>query len=266
MDRSASRELVSGNRMVARGAIDAGCRFFAGYPITPSSEIYATMMEDLPRRGGVAIAAPDEISAIAAVVGASLAGHRAMTATSGPGFCLMIETLQYAVMTETPLVLALVQRLGPSTGGATQGAQGDVLLAAHFASGGYTVPVFAPAGAADAYELTLEAFRWSERLRTPVILLSDKEVSMTLESVDPGALRRVEVAPRKTVPDGTGRSCRTRPRAPRSLRSFLRSEGRHASSRRARRTTRRAASGRTPRRSSRSCAASKRRSRPTPTR
>jgi 2-oxoglutarate/2-oxoacid ferredoxin oxidoreductase subunit alpha len=120
-----------------------------------------------------------------------------MTATSGPGFCLMIETLQYAVMTETPFVVALVQRLGPSTGGATQGGQGDVLLAEHFTSGGYTIPVFAPSTAAECHRLTQVAFAWSERLRTPVVLLSDKETGMTLESVDTSALERVEVPARR---------------------------------------------------------------------
>jgi 2-oxoglutarate/2-oxoacid ferredoxin oxidoreductase subunit alpha len=183
-----SVELVSGNRLTALGALSAGCRFFAGYPITPSSEIYRTMMEELPRRGGLALSAPDEISALAACVGASLAGHPAMTATSGPGFSLMIETVQYAVMTETPVVIVLVQRLGPSTGGATQGAQGDVLLAEFCTSGGYTIPVFAPSSAAECYRLARRAFAWSERLGTPVVLLSDKEVGMTLETVETGAL------------------------------------------------------------------------------
>jgi 2-oxoglutarate ferredoxin oxidoreductase subunit alpha len=181
-------ELVSGNRMTALGALSAGCRFFAGYPITPSSEIYQTMMEELPGRGGLALSAPDEISALAACVGASLAGHRAMTATSAPGWSLMVETVQYAVMTETPVVIAFVQRLGPSTGGATQGAQGDVLFAEFCISGGYTIPVFAPANVAECYELTRRAFEWSERLRTPVVLLSDKEVGMTLEGVDVATL------------------------------------------------------------------------------
>ena len=167
-------ELVSGNRLTALGALSAGCRFFAGYPITPSSEIYQTMMEELPRRGGLALAAPDEISSLSGCVGASLAGYKAMTATSGPGWCLMIETVQYAVMTETPVVVTVVQRLGPSTGGATQGAQGDVLLTEFCTSGGYTIPVFAPASAVDCYELARRAFEWSERLRTPVVLLSDK--------------------------------------------------------------------------------------------
>ena len=196
MSAPAQRALLSGNRMTALGALAAGCRFFSGYPITPSSEIYQAMMEELPARNGLALAAPDEITALAYCVGASLAGHKAMTATSGPGFCLMIETVQYALMTETPLVIAIVQRLGPSTGGATQGAQGDVLLAEHCTSGGFTIPMFAPATAAECYELTQWAFHWSEKLRVPVILLSDKEVGMTLETIQRDTLPRVEVAMR----------------------------------------------------------------------
>lgn len=197
---SAPPELLSGNRMTALGALSAGCRFFAGYPITPSSEIYQTMMEELPRRDGLALSAPDEISALAACVGASLAGHRAMTATSAPGWSLMVETVQYAVMTETPIVVAFVQRLGPSTGGATQGGQGDALLAEFCISGGYTIPVFAPASAAESYELTRRAFEWSERLRTPAVVLSDKEVAMTLEAVDFEALDDGPVEPRRPAP------------------------------------------------------------------
>ncbi len=192
----AHRALVSGNRLTALGALAAGCRFFSGYPITPSSEIYQTMMEELPLRNGLALAAPDEITALAYCVGASLAGHKSMTATSGPGFCLMIETVQYALMTETPLVIALVQRLGPSTGGATQGAQGDVLLAEFCTSGGFTLPMFAPATAAECYELTQWAFHWSEKLRVPAILLSDKETGMTQESVDLAGLPAVAAATR----------------------------------------------------------------------
>ncbi len=112
-----------------------------------------------------------------------------MTATSGPGWALMIETFQYALMTETPVVVALVQRLGPSTGGATQGAQGDIGLAEFSTSGGYTIPVFSPSSAAESFELTVHAFNWAERLRTPVMLLSDKEVGMTSEVVDDEALQ-----------------------------------------------------------------------------
>lgn len=207
MVATAAPELVSGNRLTALGALSAGCQVFAGYPITPSSEIYRTMMEELPRRGGLALSAPDEISAIAACVGASLAGFPAMTATSGPGFALMVETVQYAVMTETPVVVALVQRLGPSTGGATQGGQGDVLLAEFAASGGYTIPVFAPSTAAECWHLTRAAFAWAERLRTPVVLLSDKEVGMTLETVDTAALDGEPVSPRAGF--GAGRVVRT---------------------------------------------------------
>jgi len=176
--------------MVAEGALAAGCRFFAGYPITPASEIYEVMMRELPGQGGVALSAPDEISSLCYCVGASLRGLKAMTATSGPGWALMIETVQYALMSETPIVIALVQRLGPSTGGATHGAQGDTFLAEFCTSGGYTVPVFAPSNAAECYELTRQAFNWSERLRTPVVLLSDKEVGMTTEPIDEGALAK----------------------------------------------------------------------------
>ncbi|MBI4462337.1 MAG: pyruvate flavodoxin/ferredoxin oxidoreductase [Acidobacteria bacterium] len=185
-----SQRLCSGNQMVAEGALAAGCKFFAGYPITPASEIYEVMMRELPAHGGLALSAPDEISSLCYCVGASLRGLKAMTATSGPGWALMVETLQYALMTETPLVIVLVQRLGPSTGGATQGSQGDVWLAEFATSGGYTIPIFAPSTAAECFELTVHAFNWSERLRTPVVVLSDKEVGMTTEVVDEEAGHR----------------------------------------------------------------------------
>ncbi|OGU29649.1 MAG: hypothetical protein A2X67_02045 [Ignavibacteria bacterium GWA2_55_11] len=170
--------------MVAEGAIRAGCRFFAGDPITPATGIFKAMIDALPARGGLALSAPDEISAIAECIGAAMRGYKAMTATSGPGWALMIESVQYALMTETPLVIALVQRLGPSTGGATQGAQGDLLLAEHATSGGYTIPMLAPSNARECADLTEIAFAWAERLRTPVVVLSDKEVGMTTERVD----------------------------------------------------------------------------------
>jgi 2-oxoglutarate ferredoxin oxidoreductase subunit alpha len=199
-----SRRLCSGNRMVAEGALAAGCRFFAGYPITPASHIYEVMMRELPARGGLALSAPDEITSLCYSVGASLRGLKAMTATSGPGWALMIETFQYALMTETPVVVALVGRLGPSTGGATQGAQGDVWLAEFVTSGGYTVPVFSPSTAAECYELTMHAFNWAERLRTPVVLLSDKEVGMTTEVVDDAVLAAPTVVERAHFDGGTG--------------------------------------------------------------
>jgi 2-oxoglutarate ferredoxin oxidoreductase subunit alpha len=185
--------------MVAEGALASGCRFFAGYPITPATEIYEVMMRELVAQGGLALSAPDEISSLCYCVGASLRGLKAMTATSGPGWALMTETVQYALMTETPVVIALVQRLGPSTGGATQGAQGDIFLAEFSTSGGYTIPVFAPSNAAECYELAQHAFNWSERLRSPVVLLSDKEVGMTTEVVDEAALARLATVERTQI-------------------------------------------------------------------
>jgi 2-oxoglutarate ferredoxin oxidoreductase subunit alpha len=196
------RRLRSGNQMVVEGALAAGCRFFSGYPITPASEIYREMTSRLQARGDIAIGAPDEISAICYAIGAAQRGLKAMTATSGPGWALMIESFQYALMAETPLVIAVVQRLGPSTGGATQGGQGDVLLAEFATSGGYTVPVFCPATPVDCYTLTIEAFNWSERLRTPVILLSDKEVGMTHEIIDDAELHAPVIASRVTPTNG----------------------------------------------------------------
>ena len=187
----------SGNQMIVEGALAAGCRFFSGYPITPASEIYQEMTERLQQRGDIAIGTPDEITAICYCLGASHRGFKAMAATSGPGWCLMIENIQYAVMTETPVVVALVQRLGPSTGGATQGAQGDLLLAEFVTSGGYTLPVFYPSNPVECYELTMHAFNWAETLRTPVVLLSDKEVGMTSENVDLSALAPIPVVQRK---------------------------------------------------------------------
>ncbi|MBS4029730.1 MAG: hypothetical protein KGZ58_13970 [Ignavibacteriales bacterium] len=187
----------TGNQLIAEGAVAAGCRFFAGYPITPASGIYKRMIELLPERGDVAISAPDEISALAYCVGASMRGFKTMTATSGPGWALMIETVQYALMTETPVVIAVVQRLGPSTGGATQGAQGDILLTEFCTSGGYTLPVLYPSTPAECFELTMEAFSIAETLRSPVILLCDKEMGMTSESVDVNSLKYASRIERK---------------------------------------------------------------------
>lgn len=176
--------LRSGNQMTAEGAVKAGCKFFAGYPITPASGVYKGLIDLLPLNNGIAISSPDEISALAYCVGASMRGVKAMTSTSGPGWALMIETVQYALITETPVVISVVQRLGPCTGGATQGAQGDILITEFATSGGYTIPVLYPSTAKECYELTVEAFNWAEKYRTPVVLLTDKEIGMTTESVD----------------------------------------------------------------------------------
>lgn len=189
------RVLLSGNEAVAEGALAAGCNFFAGYPITPSSEIMHYMARELPRRGGVFIQAEDELAAINMVIGASWAGARAMTATSGPGFSLMQEGLGYAVMTETPLVVVNVMRVGPATGQATKAAQGDLMQARWGRHGDQMVPVLAPASPQEAYDLTIEAFSIAEELRSPVIVLTDEFVAHGREVV---VLRdRVEVASRR---------------------------------------------------------------------
>ncbi len=195
--------------MIAEAAVEAGCRFFAGYPITPASGIYKFMIDELPRQGDVAISSPDEISALAFCVGASMRGFKVMTATSGPGFSLMAETMQYAVMTETPVVVAVVQRLGPSTGGATQGGQGDVLFVGHSIGGGYTIPVYSPSTPVEAFELTIHAFNVAEKLRTAVVLLTDKEVAMTSENVDYERLPRIERFDRKEFKRGNGNVFKT---------------------------------------------------------
>jgi 2-oxoglutarate/2-oxoacid ferredoxin oxidoreductase subunit alpha len=195
-------ELLQGNEACARAALDAGCRFFAGYPITPSSEIAEWMAAALPARGGVAIQMEDEIAALGAVLGASLAGAKAMTATSGPGFSLMQEHLGYAGATEIPCVIVDVMRAGPSTGLPTSPAQGDVMQARWGTHGDHPVVVLAPASVAEVYDLTVRAFNVSERYRTPVVLLYDEVIGHIRERVAlpaPGALELVE-RPRPTVP------------------------------------------------------------------
>lgn len=191
--------LRNGNQMVAEGAIAAGCKFFAGYPITPASGVYKGLIDLLPAHNGIAISSPDEISALAYCVGASMRGFKSMTATSGPGWALMIETVQYALITETPVVINVVQRLGPCTGGATQGAQGDIMITGFATSGGYTIPLLYPTNAKECYELTIVSFNWAEKYRTPVILLSDKEVAMTTESIDYTTMANIQQVNREII-------------------------------------------------------------------
>lgn len=181
------RELIDGSTAIVRGALDAGCDFFAGYPITPASSILTGMMRELPRLGGVAIQGEDEIASIGFCIGAAMAGSRALTATSGPGLSLYSESIGLAIMGEVPLVIVDVQRLGPATGGATTVAQGDVQFVRWGTSGGLPVIVLAPASVPDCYHLTRRAFELAERFRCPVFLLSDKELNMTIRSVEVGA-------------------------------------------------------------------------------
>jgi 2-oxoglutarate ferredoxin oxidoreductase subunit alpha len=172
-----------GNEACAEGAIIAGCRFFAGYPITPASEIAEVMALKLPKVGGTYLQMEDEIGAIAAVIGSSWGGALSMTATSGPGFSLMQENIGYAVMTETPCVIVDVQRAGPSTGQATKVGQGDLMQARWGSHGDYESIVLAPNSAQETYELIIRAFELSERVRHPVILLTDEIVAHSRERV-----------------------------------------------------------------------------------
>ncbi|MFW9906957.1 MAG: 2-oxoacid:acceptor oxidoreductase subunit alpha [Candidatus Thorarchaeota archaeon] len=172
-----------GNQACAEAAIAAGCSFFAGYPITPASEIAEIMSLKLPKIGGTYIQMEDEIAAISAIIGAAWGGAMSMTATSGPGFSLMQENIGYAVMTETPCVIVDVQRGGPSTGQATKAAQGDLMQARWGTHGDHEMIVLAPSSSQETYELTIRAFELSERLRHPVIILSDEIVAHSREKV-----------------------------------------------------------------------------------
>jgi 2-oxoglutarate ferredoxin oxidoreductase subunit alpha len=175
--------LLQGNEACARGALDAGCRFYAGYPITPSSEIAETMAEALPPLGGVAMQMEDEIASMGAILGASLTGAKAMTATSGPGFSLMQEHIGYAAYAEIPCVVVDVMRVGPSTGLPTSPAQGDVMQARWGTHGDHPVIALAPASVAEVYALTVRAFNMAERYRTPVMLLYDEVIGHVRERV-----------------------------------------------------------------------------------
>lgn len=172
-----------GNEACAEAALAAGCRFFAGYPITPSSEIAELLAQKLPKIGGIAIQMEDELASIGAVVGASWAGAKAMTATSGPGFSLMQETIGYAFMTETPCVIVDVQRLGPSTGQATKCGQGDAMQARWGTHGDYSAIAVSPNSVQELFELTVDAFNLAEKYRTPVVLLTDETVAHMRERV-----------------------------------------------------------------------------------
>lgn len=189
-------ELVQGNEACARGALYAGCNFYAGYPITPASEIMEWMAKELPRRGGTFIQMEDEIGAIAAVIGASWGGAIPMTATSGPGFSLMQENIGYAAMTETPCVIVDSQRGGPSTGLPTLPAQGEVMQAKWGSHGDRPAIVLTASSVLSAYELTVKAFNFANAYRVPVVLLLDAAISHLRENVE---LTAPPVVPRKQV-------------------------------------------------------------------
>lgn len=194
--------LMDGNEAVAWGAMASGCRFFAGYPITPATTIFNTMLKILPPAGGICIQAEDEIASIGMCLGASMGGMKVMTATSGPGISLYSENISFAVGSEIPIVIVDVQRLGPSTGSATRGADGDIQFLRWGNSGGLPLIVLAPAGVKDCFELTMHAFNIAELFRCPVIVASNKEIGLTRESVDPDAIDRPHIIQRKAPSAG----------------------------------------------------------------
>lgn len=199
-----SVRLMQGNEACTMAAIAAGLEFFAGYPITPSTEIAEMCSEELPKVGGKFIQMEDEIGSISACIGASLTGAKSMTATSGPGFSLMQEAIGYASLCEIPVVIINVQRVGPSTGMPTSPAQGDVMQARWGTHGDHPVIALAPGNVKECYELTFRAFELSERYRVPVIVLTDEVIGHMREKVvlpDPSSYR-IPQRPKPASPAG----------------------------------------------------------------
>jgi len=193
---------MTGNEACAEAALAAGCRFFAGYPITPSTEIAEVLSVSLPQLRGKFIQMEDEISAMGAVIGASLAGSKAMTATSGPGFSLKQENIGYACMAEIPCVIVNVMRGGPSTGLPTHPAQGDVMQARWGTHGDHPIIVLYPRGVRETYDLTVRAFNLSETYRTPVVLLLDETIGHVSEKVVlPNKIQVVEREDPESLPE-----------------------------------------------------------------
>lgn len=197
MDKHNEARLLQGNDACSMAAIDAGVRFYAGYPITPSTEIAEYMAKNLPKVGGKFVQMEDEIAGMAAVLGASLTGIKAITATSGPGFSLKQENIGFAAMAEIPCVIVNVQRLGPSTGGPTSPAQGDVMQARWGTHGDHAIITLSPASVLETYELTINALNFAEKFRTPVILLLDEVVGHMREKVILPHISKMEIIERK---------------------------------------------------------------------
>ncbi len=174
---------IEGNIACAEAAMKVGCRFYAGYPITPASEVMNHLSKELPKVGGRFVQMEDEIASIASVIGSSWTGLKSMTATSGPGFSLMQENLGYAVMTETPCVIVNVQRAGPSTGQATKPGTGDVMQSRFGSQGDYEMIALSPNSGQEMFDFTVRAFNLAERYRTPVVLLADAGVGQMREKV-----------------------------------------------------------------------------------
>ena len=188
---------LSGDDACAEGAISAGCRFFAGYPITPATEIAERMSERLPEVGGSYIQMEDELGSMAAVLGASWGGAKAMTATSGPGFSLMMENIGLGIMTETPCVVVNIQRGGPSTGLPTLSGQGDMMQARWGSHGSYSVIVLSPDSPQELFDLTIKAFNLSERYRLPVLVMSEAATGHMYEKVVIPLAEEIELVSRR---------------------------------------------------------------------
>jgi 2-oxoglutarate ferredoxin oxidoreductase subunit alpha len=188
---------MNGDVACAEGAIAAGCRFFAGYPITPATEIAEHLAERMPEFGGIYIQMEDEIASLAAVIGASYAGCKAMTATSGPGFSLMQENIGLAIMTEAPCVIVDVMRGGPSTGQPTLPGQQDVMQAKWGSHGDYGIIALAPSSVQEMFDLTVEAFNLAETYRVPTLLMGDEVVGHMWERVTIPAASKISVVNRK---------------------------------------------------------------------
>ena len=197
-------EFWQGNKAIAMGAVAAGCRFYGGYPITPSTEIMETMSEELPKLGGKFVQMEDEIGGIAATIGASIAGKKAMTGSSGPGISLKQELLGYAYIAEIPMVMADVQRGGPSTGLPTKVSQADVMQARWGTHGDHATIAYAPCSIPECYTLTVKAFNMSERFRQPALVMADEVIGHMREKIvipEPGTYEIVDRKKPTVCPD-----------------------------------------------------------------
>src|SRR5947209_5019241 len=206
----ADRVVLNGNQAVVAGALAAQCRYFAGYPITPASDIMEALAKELPQVGGTFLQAEDEIAALASVLGASFGGVRAMTATSGPGFSLMTELIGYASMAEIPAVIVDAQRAGPSTGMPTKMEQSDLSFALNAGHGDTPRMIVAPADVADCYSLMILAFEMADRYQMPVIFLTDQSLTARVESVDRSVFKPTEINGRLQF-NGNGKNGANRP-------------------------------------------------------
>ena len=193
-----SAKLMQGNEAVAEGALAAGVRFFGGYPITPSTEIAETMAKLLPKVDGTFIQMEDEIASMGVILGASLAGKKVLTASSGPGISLKQELIGYAAEAEIPAVIVNVQRVGPSTGQPTAPSQGDVMQARWGTHGDHPIIVLSPWSVREAFDLTVKSVNFAEKFRTPVILLMDEIVGHLRENVELPTADELEIFPRRS--------------------------------------------------------------------